>query len=349
MAVNAPPGGQPVGPPPMMGASFNRNTRSRFIQLPTQVRPSGGGLSTPALALPKVGLLARLWLSITGSVGGTVGTVNAFGFSSILKRVSLNINAGLSVFDVSGPGYHYGLRETLDSEYGDLFGDTNAKTAITATTFNISMMVPIQINYRDPTGLILLQNEQTQVTLSLNWESDTVVTSTGTFSNVQCVPYMEYFSLPANRGDWPDLTVSHQVLEESQAVSGSGVVTYNWPRGNVYLAMIHGLGWAAAGSDGFSLYQWRINQSDYLLTAGTDLLDRLHRGYRYRARPAGGIYVDEMASSGLGNYGLSRDLFDSSKVTDCASLVTATGSGTLYTIRRQLVPLQPPAPAAPPR
>jgi hypothetical protein len=46
-----------------------------------------------------------------------------------------------------------------------------------------------------------------------------------------------------------------------------------------------------------------------------------------------------MASSGLGLYGLTRDVFDTSKVTDIASVLTASGAGTLYTLRRQLVTL----------
>jgi len=48
------------------------------------------------------------------------------------------------------------------------------------------------------------------------------------------------------------------------------------------------------------------------------------------------ILVDRMGSSGLGNYGLMRDMFDSTALTDMASLITATGAGTLYTVRRGL-------------
>jgi hypothetical protein len=49
--------------------------------------------------------------------------------------------------------------------------------------------------------------------------------------------------------------------------------------------------------------------------------------------------LDMVASSGLGYYGSLRDVFNSALVTDVESVITATGAGTLHTVRRQIVQL----------
>jgi hypothetical protein len=52
--------------------------------------------------------------------------------------------------------------------------------------------------------------------------------------------------------------------------------------------------------------------------------------------------VDFLSMSGLGNYGSGRDLLDSRQLTDLASIITANAAGTLFTVKRQLVPLRQP-------
>lgn len=317
--------------------AFNNATRQKFIDLPAMSRPTGGG--RVEYQLPKTGLLARLWLNIAGSVAGTLSSPNALGMASIIRRIRLTANSGVDLVNISGAGYHYLLREMLESEYIDATGQSNARSAVTATTFNLDMVLPIMLNLKDPLGLIMLQNEQTILTLSVEWETDSAV-ATGATVTGACYPQLEIFTVPTRKEDWPPLNVLHQIIEDSQAVSGAGAFTYNVPRGNVLIQMAHGLGIGASGSDGFNAAQFRVQQSEYLdVVSRTQHLDMRHRYYRGRARPAGAIYYDLMASSGLGLYGLTRDVFDTSKVTDIATVITATGAGTLYTLRRQLVTL----------
>jgi hypothetical protein len=185
----------------------------------------------------------------------------------------------------------------------------------------------------------MLQNEQTLVTLYVDWLADGSV-GTGATVTATVQPYLELFTVPVDPADYPPLNIVHQILEDQQQVVGAGDYTYNWPRGNTYLQILHGLGIGAAGTDNFSKFQVRVNQSDYLQNTDIPYLDLEFRKEKGRARPAGGIYVDLLASSGLGNYGLTRDVFNSALVTDLASVITASSAGTLFTVRRQLVVLQ---------
>jgi len=320
-----------------MAGGFVANTRRKIVQIPTQTRPVGGG--TTSINLPKTGLLAGIVLAIRGSVAGTLTVPNPLGFASIINRVRVTLNSGIDIFNVSGAGYNYLLREVVESEYIDVSGQNNARSAVTAAAFNLDMYVPIAINMRDPLGLILLQNEQTLLTLNIDWTADTPV-ATGATVTATAVPYLELFTVPVDPQDFPPINIIHQTLEDQQAISGAQDWVYNWPRGNTYLQVLHGVGIGAAGTDGFSKAQIRVNQSDYLQSTDIPYLDLEFRKLRGRARPAGGLFFDLLGTSGLGNYGLTRDVFNSSLVTDLASVITTGAAYTAYNVRRQLVVLQ---------
>lgn len=323
-----------------MAGGFNVNTRRKIIQLATYTAPTGGGILTP-WQLPKTGLLGKIFLRISAVVGATVTTVNPLGIAAAVRRVRLTANSGIDIFNVSGVGWAYLVQEALESEYYLATTQNQGRTVITAATFNLDMVIPLGINSRDNVGYILLQNEQTILTLTVEQESNINIVLTGGGATVLTVtPYLELFTVPVDPRDYPPVGYIQQYLEDSQAVAGAGQFIYQWQRGNTYMQVMHGLGLAAAGAaDGFNRVQVRVNQSDYLQDTDTNFLDLEQRWYRGRARALGAILVDLMASSGLGNYGPSRDFFDSSKVTDLASVITATGAGTLFTVRRQLVSL----------
>lgn len=314
---------------------FDSVTRRKEIPMTTMLRPTGGG--TTQQQLSKAGILAGLFLRITGTVGGTVGTVNALGMSSIIRRVRLTANSGVDLINISGPGYHWLLRDMLDSEYVDPGNYTNGRSAVTATTATIDMYLPISVNMKDTVGLFMLQNEQSILTLTVDWETDANVTSTGTFANFSCIPYMVSFTVPNDPRSWPSFKRVHQILEETQAVIGTSENTYAWQRGGTILQVIHGLGFGVSGTDAWTRLKWRVQQSDYIMDIGPDMATMEFSQLRGRTRPAGVIPIDLIGTSGLGNYGKARDLFNTNKVTDCNTLVTPTGNGTLYTVRRQLL------------
>lgn len=322
-----------------MAGGFAVNTRRKILPLTSQLtRPVGGGTFGP-LTLPKTGLLARMFLALRGNVAGTLTTPNALGFASIINRTRVQANSGIDIFNVSGAGYNYLLRNMLESEYIDPISQNNATTAVTAAGFVLDEVIPLALNMRDTTGLIMLQNEQTIVNLYIDYLSDTSVAAGATVTLTTGDLYLEVFTVPPDSQDWPPLNIVHQCLEDQQQIAASGDFPYYWPRGNTYVQIAHGAGIGAAGTDNLTRFAVRVNQSDYLQSTPVDYLDMEFRLQRGRARPAGGIFVDLLASSGLGCYGLTRDMFNSALVTDLASVITATGATTLYTVRRQLVVL----------
>ena len=318
-----------------MAGGFSSNTRRKVVQLPALSKTTSGQVLQ--WQLPKTALVGKIYLAIRVTVAGSLSAPNALGASSIVSRVRLTANTGIDLFNVSGPGYAYLLQELLGSEYFVASGQNQGRTAVSATSFNLDMIIPLSINDRDTLGLIMAQNEQTILTLSVEFAADSVPATGVTGITGTVTPTLELFTVPVDPADWPPLNIVHQILEDQAAVSAAGQYVYNWQRGNTYLQVAHGLGIGASGSDLFTRYQLRVNQSDFLQDTDLTYLDADHRWLRGRARPSGGIYVDLMGTSGLGNFGSTRDLFNSALVTDLASVITASNSGTLYTIRRQLV------------
>lgn len=319
-----------------MAGGFNINTRRKIVQLPTMTKPAGGGTVTQQL--PKTGLLSKVFLNFAVTIAGSLSNENALGVSAAVPRVRLTANSGIDIYNTSMAGYGYILQQMLESEYFAAQGQNQFNTAISATTFNLSMVIPVAMNSRDMLGAIMLQNEQTILTLSVDFLADASV-ATGATVTCTVTPVLELFTVPVDPADWPPLNVVHQVLEDQQAVAAAGQYVYQWQRGNTYLQVGHGLGIGVSGSDLFSRVQWRVNQSDYIQDTGTLFLDQENRYLRGRARVPGTVLFDLLGTSGLGNYGSTRDLFNSADVTDLATVLTATNSGTLYTVRRQLVML----------
>lgn len=321
---------------------FARSTTQTDYLQADITRPVGGGASA-SLQLNRVGLLGYLLLAIRGAVAGTLTVPNALGMASIIRGIRLTANQGVDIVNISGAGYHYGMREVIESEYVDPCGQSNARSAVTAVAYNLDMVIPIQVNQRDPIGLINLQDTGATMSLSVDWEADATVatgaTVTGTVS-----PTLILYTVPPDPANLPDLSIIQTWIQDTRVISGAGDYTYDWLLGSQYLQVLHMAGIGASGTDNWSRYQLRNQQNQFPLIYNVPNQDILFRWYRGRARPAGLIVIDRLASSGLGNYGTVRDVFDSAKATDAASIITFAGAGNLYTIRRGLQVLAGAAP-----
>jgi hypothetical protein len=314
-----------------------QNTRLKTTRLSLQTLAAGGMASWD---LPKTGILARISLLIQATVGGTVTGPNALGACSCVNRVRCYSNAAINLIDVSGPGYEYLYRDMMQ-DFVDSIVQNTGRNAVSATTFNLDMDFPFAINDRDPIGLIMLQNQETLLTLQVQAEASAVIATGGPTLSMTVQPVLQYFAVPVNKEDWPSFQYAHTITEESQAVSGAGQVTWYWPRGNMYQRVVHGAGIAQSPADSWSLAQLRVNGSDFVWDVIPKQADLEYNRYHGRARVLGVIPFELAGLSGLGNYGSARDLFDTRDVTDIASLVTTTGAITFYSLKDQIIDLMP--------
>ena len=318
---------------------FQSATRRKFLPLASQAK----GATNPLVwQIPKTGLFGGIYLDMRLTAAGIgAGADNALGMASSIRRVRVITNAGIDLIDISGPGYYYLLKNFLE-DYRDPTPGNNVLAAPANAAFNFDMYIPMVLNSRDPVGLFMLQNEQTSVQLQVEFEADAVVEATAGFAITGNVnPSVEIFTVPVDPKDWPPLNVVQQILEDSVAIAGAGAYDYYWPRGNTYVQVLHALGIAAPGAaDGWSRAQVIVNQGDVIADYTPNSADIEYGKTHGVARGLGTIPVDLIGTSGLGTFGSARDLFYSARVTDLFTRITATGAGTLRTVRRQLVSLK---------
>ena len=346
--------------------SFIQATRQNIAELPTQTYAAGS--TKYSFVLPKVGLLSRLFLTIAGTMTTTAGTgsvaLSQFTGYNLIKRIRVLANSGSSIYDVSGYGtYVINRLSARQSVLTDsLFDATTdalvyaAPVAEGANTWKLGLEIPIALNDRDPVGLVMLQNNQTQIVVeielnaaySTNSEYAPVLVTgnaTAAFSAGTIGLSMEYFTVPRDKNDLPAINVIHQYTEESLAISSAGVQNISLLRGNTYVQLIH-YAVLAGTLNSAAIERLRIlyNQSEVPYNVNNQVQMLLQRKRYGSDLPLGTFVHDWYMSNGMPNLGNSRDFINSSSVTEFQSELTiasgttvTAGTSRIATIKRQLI------------
>ena len=332
--MSANPANAPQGAMVRVPQGFEQASRNKRTILPSQSKTTSGQLLQ--WQIPRTGFLRGIPISFAMTVAGTLTLPNPAGFTSIIKQVRLTANAGFDIINISGPGYHYLLRDRLELKQ-DIGSYTTARSAITATTCTLDMYLPVTVNRRDPVSLLNLQTEQNTYTLSVLFEVDNPTVATGATVTGTVTPALDVFSVPSDPANYPADDVIHRILEESVVYPSGGQQIYYPIRQDIYLGLYLGVGGdVVAAADNYTAAQIRLNQSDVVYDT-VPALDNIIRGVDgLTARRAGVLGWDFMASAGLGDYDKLRDTIDSGKVSDFAALTTLSAAGTVRYMRRLL-------------
>lgn len=313
--------------------SFQTATRRKFVPVPSKDK---GSSSPVKFEITPSGILGGLYLAIRGSLAGTMSSPNPLGKASIIRQVRAFVNTGIDLIQISGPGYHYHLREHIE-DYKDPVPASDARSAVAIGAYNLDMYLPVALSAIDQRGLLNLQSDKLVLTVHVEFEADANIGTGITGHTCTVTPHLEIFSMPPEDSDKPAFNTVQEIIEETRVVAGSGDLEYKFPTGNAYLQLMLGLGFGVSGSDGWSKVIIKAAQTDNMYTYTPTGLDLEYGRFHGKARLAGTIPLDFVGSDGLGLYGGDRDVFFSSLVTDLLAVITATGAGTLTAIRRQLV------------
>lgn len=318
---------------PFVGA-----TRLKLVPLPTMTRPTGGG--TTQVELPKAGILLGIKIPISVTLAGTLSGLNALGLASCIKKVTVRINAGHAIYDVSGAGYNYLLAEMIQDNY-NLATYNDAKLVVATGTKNLDMFIPISENTRDEIGMIMLQNMQTFATLTIDWEADATVATGATITGTAS-PSLIIAEVPQSPDDMPDLSTIHQIVEEQAAIPSTADYDHNILIGATLVGQYYLL------PSGFTRAQLRVQQSNVVY----DVTPQQHRIWftllTSRDVNLSGtaitgsdkrLFWDFAGSDGLGQFGSVRDMINTEALTSIFSRITPVASQTLYSVRRQIVKL----------
>ena len=277
--------------------------------------------NTIQFQLPKARLLAGLMLSIKtvwGS-GSSVSFENA-DMNKFIRRISLDLNNGFAPFVVSGE--ELSLYNIVDLNAENICKEWAGRGNVAQKEFILNYYLPCTTNPRDPIGLILLQNDQTNVTLNIDVG---LITESGIDvepSRVEVKVMAETFSIPANANAYPDLSVLKLVNGRKDSLPTSGQQIIKLSTGTIYRKLILKLvdenGVEMTPDDITSNIELVFNQADINYSIDPEMLQFLNaKELGLSDFVGGGVYIFDFSNSGgLPNLGGTRDFIDSANLTE---------------------------------
>ena len=183
--------------------------------------------------------------------------------------------------------------------------------------------LPIALNDRDPIGLILLQNEETQVvvTIDVGRAVDLLADATGytvELVNMSITPVLQTFTIPVDPEALPDLSILKLVHSMSMDFVGAGVHVLKLPVGLTYRKLILYIEDEAGGIPEDRLtknIEVIFNQADIPYAVDPKVLRALNIRAFGKVLPVG-TYIFDWSDQGLTNYGGSRDYIDTERLTE---------------------------------
>lgn len=315
---------------------FTQSTRQNYQMLPRQ--RVNGERSTIQFTLPKVRLLSNIILEVeaTATLTSTAGTIAQHRYApyNILRRVSLDLNNGFSPFIVSGKELYLHNMVDEHADRLDLSSNPKANTYMenvasvggTDNKIKFSLNLMNVLNQRDPVGLILLQNEETNVTLTLDVDvlenaymlnegnGDTV-----TFKDMAVSVLVETFSIPPVPQAFPDISILKLVAGRSEVFQGGGSSTIKLPVGTIYRKLILQFenedGSPMTDDDFGGNLELIFNQADIPYSIKPSLLSSLNHQQFGRTLPDG-VYIFDFSFQGISNLGSSRDYVDTERLSE---------------------------------
>lgn len=316
---------------------FAQATRQNMQMLPSQ--STNVGATTLQFSLPKARLLSSILVNLEMTIKVKDSTssfisCNIADLHSIIRRWSLDLNNGFSPFVIGGKELYFlnllrgnkGLAELplTKGQYMDIVSDSikiPCSADGTSSTFKFAVELPVTLNDRDSIGLILLQNEQTNVTLSADVAnvSDVIGGTDIELEKLTLSPMITTYSIPASADAFPDLSVLKLVNGRNDSFVGSGQHIIKLSTGTIYRRMLFRL----VDENGEPFTEDNINGDIQLVFNQADVpysisatalrtLNRMQLGYDL----PNGVYFFDFAYQGIVNMGGTRDYIDSEGLSE---------------------------------
>lgn len=345
---------------------FAQGTRQHWQELPPIAANAGGVIS---FSLPKVRLLSKIRLLVEGVLNlqhaaDVAAPSNAFAPFNLIRNIRCESNLGFTFFNLSGRDlFIYNLlkrdnepvypatgpeallparRQTVLGLTGDTAADGGADN-----TMRITLDLPITLNERDPIGLILLQNEETLVTVTIEFATagaliDNTAGWTAALSGLTVHPMVETFSIPAIREAFPDISILKLVQSKSMVIGAQGLTSLALPVGLTYRKLAFFLeNQAGAGIADSAItgdFELVFNQADTPYRIRPSILAGMNQEL-YGAPLPTGVWVFDFTNQGVPNLSGARDYIDTERMTEFWLRFNAPAAGRITAIAETLAKL----------
>lgn len=336
---------------------FGASTRQHFQMLGMQ--EVNGGAQTVSFRVPKARIMQGVKLWVEGKINLTHASGNAYQVKELdvykcIRRLSIDFNNGFMPVVCSGEemalvNMLYPNPETVKANNN---GKTLANSAASWTAsaggtdndFSFMLDVPLTINYRDPVGLVLAQNAETNIDITIDIANAVAMLGAGAagytadFTSLKITPMISSFSVPSDTRAFPDMSVLKIVdSRNEQFVSGQSYIKL--PVGMIYRKLIFKFensdGTPMSSDDITSNIELVLNTADVPYSVSPKMLRAINTMQAGIAYPDG-CYYFSFDFQGVNGYGGSRDYIDAERITEFAVRFNTSKAGKLTIISEKL-------------
>jgi len=289
-----------------------------------QVQPALVGVtpnSTVNFTLPKVRLLSKISLLVEGTLNIGVAAATAVTRHSpysLLRRVQMGINNGFTPVSLSGAETFITNLARHNGNTVRVGGERTLAPGLTvgAHPFRFTADYQVTLNERDAIGLILLQNEETVVTMTIDIGELTALvvpggTTTLSVTNLRIVPIVETFSIPAIPQAFPDISILKLQQSQINEAPVDGSMTIKLPVGTTYRKIFIDSGLMALNTN----FEILLNQADIPYVVNSTFLRARNEEMYGSALPAN-VFAFDFSYQGIANFGGLRDYIDTERLTE---------------------------------
>lgn len=339
--------------PAQRAQMFAQATRQNFQMLPKQV--ATGGAQTLQFNLPKARLLSCISLDVVAKITatGASGKLDEFSPYRLIRRISLDLNNGFSPYTIGG--VELGLYNAIRMNNPVVFPQTTKPSGYCynkadGTEYRFTIDLPVVLSKNQPQGLILLQNAETNVQLTVDIANDgdlfahQSAVSAVKINSVEVTPVLETFSIPAVAAAFPDLSVLKIVNSRIEGFMGAGQNIIKLTTGTIYRKLIFRItdenGVPFEDTDITSNIDLVFNQADVNYSIRPENLRHMNELEFGGALPKG-CYAFDFSNAGfLPNFGGVRDYIDTEMLSEFWLRFNSTKRGKVSIITEQIARLR---------
>lgn len=342
-------------------ALFMTATRQTIQALPAEIVKSEN--STVQFLLPKARLLSKIYLEVDAivTVKATAGesvAIDPMSPYKVLRRISLDLNNGFMPFIIPGRDLFLYNLDRLNPDVllpqaslkGVNYVEKAASAAGVDNHIKFTVELPVTLNDRDPVGLVMLQNINTSVMLTVDvatmanaYALNAANGETATFKSMTITPVLETYTIPPSQDAVPDVSVLKLVSSKTDQFAGSGQNIVKLQVGTIYrklfLYFANTDGTPIKDADFNGNLELVFNQADIPYAVKPSILSARNASQLGYTLPEG-CYLFDFSFQGIPNLGGSRDYVDTENLTEFWLRFNTTNAGTVTSIAETLSRLQ---------